>query len=349
MAPKITSSSNRSKRQAASKAVVRSSKGRANRQSVSTAKITEVSDKSPRQRTGTARVTGDTQRALPPGRRGGDMVKAPNTKPQGTGGPVEQVRVRDLGSRKPGQVSGAPNRPAVPAGNKGGPVTLYQSRRPFRQTGPGDIPRPTQAKPAASSGLKAGAGNAVAGLIAAAAEPMVAAAGQKMGRALGNRVLKPIGRAIDDRLPGINSRDEAMRKQKAQPLPRMAATDMAKAVRLKQYEPTSANKSSAAKPPAAAKLPTPQTSRAAVSNSSQAQGSAPAKKPAEPAKPGQKFEDFNPNRGTSESNNPMLGDYLRSKMAAREGKGFTTGVGPVKSGDGYASALRIEKNKKKKG
>jgi hypothetical protein len=50
------------------------------------------------------------------------------------------------------------------------------------------------------------------------------------------------------------------------------------------------------------------------------------KAPAAPAKPGQKFEDFNPNRGTSKSNNPLLdrdkgGIKLRDRMKERENRG----------------------------
>jgi len=186
MAPKITGSSNRSKRSTKKPITKGQNPQRANRQRVSQAQVSSDSNRTrtnsarvtnslQRTNTGSARVTGGERPALPPGRRGGDMVKAPNTKPQGTGGPVEQVRVRDLGSRKPGQVSGTPNRPAVPAGNKGGPVTLYQSRRPFRQTGPGDVPRPSAAKPA--SKVTTGRGGVAAAAIAGIAEPIVAAAG----------------------------------------------------------------------------------------------------------------------------------------------------------------------------
>jgi hypothetical protein len=87
--------------------------------------------------------------------------------------------------------------------------------------------------------------------------------------------------------------------------------------------------------PAAPQLPPPST--AASTRRSSGGGSMPAavtrkpasttpKAPAAPAKPGQKFEDFNPNRGTSKSNNPLLdrdkgGIKLRDRMKERENRG----------------------------
>ena len=79
MAPKITSSSDRSKRQARSKATVRSDKGRKNRQSASTAKTTNSKD---RKSTGSARVTTSKseQKALPP--KGGTSANSPKAQYQ---------------------------------------------------------------------------------------------------------------------------------------------------------------------------------------------------------------------------------------------------------------------------
>jgi hypothetical protein len=52
--------------------------------------------------------------------------------------------------------------------------------------------------------------------------------------------------------------------------------------------------------------------------SSVTRSSAP-KAPAAPAKAGQKFEDFNPNRGTSKTNNPLMKDFV-GRMKDREDK-----------------------------
>jgi hypothetical protein len=79
--------------------------------------------------------------------------------------------------------------------------------------------------------------------------------------------------------------------------------------------------------------------RSTSSSSSSSRGSSsPARMPASvtrsstpkaqatPAKPGQKWDDFNPNRGTSKSNNPLLdrdkgGIKLRDRMKERENRG----------------------------
>jgi hypothetical protein len=74
------------------------------------------------------------------------------------------------------------------------------------------------------------------------------------------------------------------------------------------------------------------------------------KAPAAPAKPGQKFEDFNPNRGTSKSNNPLLdrdkgGIKLRDRMKERESRDDQT-MGPVKDGRQYGQALERQQERK---
>jgi hypothetical protein len=55
---------------------------------------------------------------------------------------------------------------------------------------------------------------AVGGAIEQAASSVLGPLARKAGTKLGN-ALKPVGRAIDDRLPGINSRDELKRKTAA--------------------------------------------------------------------------------------------------------------------------------------
>jgi hypothetical protein len=52
-------------------------------------------------------------------------------------------------------------------------------------------------------------------IVGAAAEQTLAPLARKAGTALGKGPLTTLGRAIDDRLPGINSKDEARRKAKS--------------------------------------------------------------------------------------------------------------------------------------
>jgi hypothetical protein len=95
------------------------------------------------------------------------------------------------------------------------------------------------------------------------------------------------------------------------------------------------------KPPAAPQLPPPDSaprpsrSSGGSSSASRPARSAASTQPTAAAAPGRKFEDFNPNRGTSKSNNPLLdrqvgGSSLRDRMKERENRGgmknFNTNV-----------------------
>ena len=110
MAPKVTSSSNRNKRGSAKPVTKGQNPQRANRQSVSQAKVTNSGDKpkggaritnaNQRTNTGLAPVTGGSKPSLPPGQRGGTPTKPASSKPtppRSNGGPVQPVRVRDMG------------------------------------------------------------------------------------------------------------------------------------------------------------------------------------------------------------------------------------------------------------
>lgn len=91
MAPKVTSSSNRSKRSTKKPVTGTKPSSRANRQSTSTARVTQsggarsggarVTNASQRT-SGSARVTGTPRPALPPGRSGGALVRQGNAKPE---------------------------------------------------------------------------------------------------------------------------------------------------------------------------------------------------------------------------------------------------------------------------
>ena len=190
MAPKVTSSGNRSGRKPSKPPVVTSSKGRGNRSSVSTARVStgsngkpkaggaRVTNSSQRTNTGSSRPTGGSRPALPPGNRGGAVTKPSSNKPtapRSSGGRVQPVRVRDMGK---------PTKPSVAGGGVRG---LLPGRAPI-----------------SLGGLRGG-------LLGVAGGMAADAVGRKAGEALG-RALRPLGRAIDDRLPGVNSKDEERRR-----------------------------------------------------------------------------------------------------------------------------------------
>ena len=161
MAPKITSSSDRSKRQARSKATVRSDKGRKNRQSVSTAnnkttssndrKVTNkarVTNASQRASTGSAKVTRGEKPALPPGQKGGAIV--PVKKPARTGN--RTAAPSSSTGRPRAGTSSAPFQKALPAAQQGPqPATRRQqaeakaARAAQGSTGPNRVGQPAGA------------------------------------------------------------------------------------------------------------------------------------------------------------------------------------------------------------
>lgn len=65
---------------------------------------------------------------LPPGKKGGDVTKPKPGKTTATSkpAPVQQVRVRDLGTTKPNQMGGSTPR-ALPPGRTGGALTRTSS------------------------------------------------------------------------------------------------------------------------------------------------------------------------------------------------------------------------------
>lgn len=124
MAPKVTSSRNRSTRKASKPPTTGQNPGRANRQSISQAKVTQsgkgtrgsanVTNAAQRPSTGSAKVTGTTQKALPPGRKGGAIVRQ-ETKPENprrTSARSRQATAArgSAGPNRVGQPSGAANR-----------------------------------------------------------------------------------------------------------------------------------------------------------------------------------------------------------------------------------------------
>jgi hypothetical protein len=94
--------------------------------------------------------------------------------------------------------------------------------------------------------------------------------------------------------------------------------------RRKQIEAEKARLKNVGNPPARAASPAAASSSSSRSGGGGGGGSSarstPAARPAQaPAKPGRKFEDFNPNRGTSKTNNPLMKDFV-ARMKDREDK-----------------------------
>jgi len=122
MAPKVTSSSNRSKRSTNKPVTGAKPSSRANRQSTSTARVTQsggarsgggarVTNASQRT-SGSARVTGSARPALPPGRSGGALVRQGNAKPENP----RRTNARNRQATASRGTTG-PNRTGQPAGS----------------------------------------------------------------------------------------------------------------------------------------------------------------------------------------------------------------------------------------
>jgi hypothetical protein len=269
-----------------------------------------------------------------------------------------------------GNVSGpasSPNRPAAtpkpptnPAGNfkaPSVPAAGSATKPPVKGTPQAEAWLKEQLKVRGSNALKGSTiGNLKTGVAGAAVQALsdqfLAPQVRRLGTALGKGPLTALGRFIDDRLPGINSKDEARRKDPTKTVvdsrtPRLAnsmpsrpvgtrATLNGKSVYWDGYKwtPSSGSPVTASKPntPKAPKPPaaTNTASRSSASSrssdgssmSSPVRTSSPkpaAPKKSAPAKPGQKFADFNPGRGTSKTNNPLMKDMV-GRMKDREDK-----------------------------
>lgn len=282
-----------------------------------------------KKRTPGASVKVEKNRALPPGKKGGApakpggaIVKASSNKPVSTGGPIQQVRVREVS--KP-QVSGSPNR-RLPGG-AGGADSVRSSGVRTGRPGPNRLALPgnrsraddftDRVKARGAGSLRTGIAGAVA---SAAASKFLDPAARKAGESIGRRVLRPIGRAIDDRMVGTNSKDEAQRRKSAQPLRQMSASEARKAPRLPQASPS--NTSAKASAPSTRRLSPPsmpssvrRVASGGVGNSS----STPAAKAA-PSKPMEKaYGDSGKDLYmSSKKNNPLMQRTF----------GYQTGDGP---------------------
>lgn len=276
---------------------------------------------------------------LPPGNKGGQMqvkggpiVKAGSSQVTSASRPTQSRSVRGEVVSSPSRTSNSrPIRGAIekagptidvkanseklPAGRQGG--AMNQSGN----GGGGALTNRAGSRPSATSRTNAArGGGGRAALIAALAEPLVSDVGQKLGKELGNRVLKPIGRRLDDMMPGVNSRDEADRNRRSQPLPAMTPAERAKAVRLKQAEPSDVGRTNSPTSSASTRTAGTQSGGRPRSASQQPTSSVPSAPRAPKAPPAPRAAQSAPKAPDSPS---------------------MSGVGPTKDGSLYADKLKI--------
>ena len=167
---------------------------------------------------------GNSQPRQLPGQRG---------LPGGTGG-ADRVTASGARTGQPG-----PNRNALPGGQRALPPSQPSARRQAAQAKADSAARGSQGpnrvgQPAGSANRVYGANvvngavdramrqqrgtraNVAGAVVSALAQPLVDRAAARGGRNLA-KALTPIGRAIDNTLPGNNSKDEAKRKAPAKP------------------------------------------------------------------------------------------------------------------------------------
>jgi hypothetical protein len=344
---KVTSSRDRSKGK--TKTPVRSDKGRPNRSSTSTASVStgsngkppargaRVTNASQRATTGSTRVTGTPTAARPalPPSKGGAIVRSP-------GGALTAPRSSGSGSST---LPGRPSAARLPGGT-GGADTVRGSGVRTGRPGAARPGLPPAARPSAAATPAKGASTATTraatsagrGLLGKLAVPLaiglqLADVAGGFGKLAAHPLLNKNKGKFDagDRrtnLPGGGSK------------PKRGVT----AANYENLYHTGAGRGNYGldrKPPAAPQLPPPDSaprpsrSSGGSSSASRPARSAASTQPTAAAAPGRKWEDFNPNRGTSKSNNPLLdrqvgGSSLRDRMKERENRGgmknFNTNV-----------------------
>lgn len=255
-----------------------------------------------------------TQRGGALTQRGGGVTRTRN------GGPVDPVRVRDMGNTPPRQLPGQRGLP----GGTGGADSVRASGARTGQPGP-NRPALPAGRPGGSLATRAkgaGGGGAAAAFIASLAEPAVSAAGQSMGKELG-KALIPVGRRIDDMLPGVNSRDEANRRKRATPLRQTTAQERARAVRLEQYNPPA--KPKAPKPSNSGTTPVRSTGGGQAEVRSSGRPSSASRQPTQTVRP------------------PSAPSAPRAPKQEPKAQPNLNGVGPVKDGELYSDKLKISK------
>jgi len=411
MAPRITGSADRKKRQNSSSnrpITQGQNPQRSNRQGVSQA---TVSNGDSRTRTGTAKVTSGQEPPKPPVTRqsrvngrlkpGTDTRPSPNTrasaKPDAKPAGPNSRQTANANYSNVRMGNGLARTQFLPNSNRAGTNLPSQAANALRKpqnsssgTGGGNAKPPVRGTPQAEAWLKqqlknqnstavkgSKVGNFRSGVAGAAVQAVsdqfLAPQVRKLGTALGQGPLTAVGRFIDDRRPGINSKDEARRRDpstgpKDTRTTRLANTIPSRPVGTKEtlngqpvywdgykWSKTSGSaKPARSKAPKAPKLPAASTtasrsSSSSGSGSSSSSGSsrpsirAAASAPKKP-QPGQS-KDMNENYQMWAKANPKLAAKVKSNQSGYNaiGKDAVAGVGPVKDGASYKPQPQPEK------
>jgi hypothetical protein len=328
-----TSSSNRSKRKSPKPITQGQNPQRANRQKVSNAQVTNdggrgnrgarVTNASQRTNTGSARVTGATPKALPPGKPGGQLATkpaSPNQRRLEAQAKLDKAAKGSSGPNRVGQPPGAANR------RYGANVVDAAVKR-------------AQSSTRLGRNISIGRGGAAATVLGALNmvddarltpaqrakkyEVVNPDRGQNMLTKLQSGTLGKPTNSVKPDPNGRSSRGVNTPKGRTVATGSQQYNDYrnqqiaAERERLKGVgnAPKPAARPSASRPSQS----TP--SRSTASGSGSQRSAAP--QATKPAMPGRKFEEFNPGRGTSKSNNPLLdrdsgGMKLRDRMKQRE-------------------------------
>lgn len=220
---------------------------------------------------------------------------------------VQPVRVRDV-TNKP-QMTGSKSPARLPGGT-GGADTVRGSGVRTGQPGPSRPALPASVRGAASAATRGGVGmgGLAGGALYAAGSNLIDRYGQALNRAI--RTERAVRMSSDGGryVPGDQQR----------PTPAQAPKPAAK--------PKPPTRSSGGNPPAPGSIRRQPSSGGGSSAPSRPASTSPSRSSSPQtssgtAGKGQQWADFNPNRGTSKSNNPLLdreGGYLRERMKARE-------------------------------
>ena len=376
MAPKVTTSAERSKRKSAKPVTKGQSPQRANRQSVSGAKITtnnafgrggqweakkgdmqwsksspkppaRVTNANQRVSTGSAKVTSGSRPALPPGKKGGELARSsspapkaipgkptPKALPGGTGG-ADSVRGSGVRTGRPGAT-----RPALPA---------------------------SATTAAAKSKLlgKGAVGTAIVGSILNAPEEIrkgVRLAKDPKGAV--SDVVKGLGLTMFDKKGGVkpDANNRSSRGIRVSDTRRTVPTGSQEYndFRRNQIESEKQRLKNVGNPPAAVTRSSSSNSSSSPSRSSSTQRSASSSSTSSsttssststsgtPAKPGQEWKNWNPGRGTSKTNNPLMKDMIK-RMKDREDKEQASKAQQLtdksRQNSGYTSAENVDGSK----
>jgi hypothetical protein len=309
MAPKVTSSSNRNKRGSKKPVTKGQNPQRANRQTASNATVSQsggsrgsgarVTNASQRTTSGSARVTGGARPALPPGRRGGALVRQGNAKP-------ENPRRTNARNRQAtaGRGTTGPGRVGQPAGSAnrmfGANVVNNSVNRAIRDT------------------RLAGLGKAVGKVALPAA---IAAQAKDVVDGFQKLANHPF---INNRGKGSTPTPSAGRRTKpnaAKPKPKLA--DIRGTSKSQFADLRGSSKPGSSAPAAARELPKPTPKPKPSSATTPTRSSAPARSSAAASRPVASRPAATPAKA-------------KPPAASKPTVAQTSGIGPVKSGDEYA-------------